>query len=150
MRAIVLTNSWLSGLQKGLQAGHALVEMSLESKNWGDFDNSRMNPLYKEWATEYKTLILLEGGSHQALVDFVEFLHSNEDEMSWEKFCFSSFSEDTESLNGSMTAVAMILSNEYEGYLEKYRQGNLATVWLQLTEWEKEFFAKLSGARLAS
>jgi hypothetical protein len=61
MRAIVLTNSWLSGLQKGLQAGHALVEMSLDAK---------YHNLYRDWASGHKTLIVLEGGSHLNLSNY--------------------------------------------------------------------------------
>jgi hypothetical protein len=63
---------------------------------------------------------------------------------------FSYFYEDMESLNGSMTAVAMVLSDKYEGYLEKFRQRDLAQVWLGLSTWEQEFFPKLASCRLAS
>ena len=135
MRAIVLTNSWLSGVQKGLQAGHALVEMSLTE-----------NFLYQEWAAWHKTLIVVEGGSHRDLEDFFLFLHKG-DEVD---YAFSSFSEDEESLNNATTAVAVILSNKYEDYLQNYRQRDLAGIWLQLTDWEKEFFQKLNLCRLAS
>lgn len=142
MKAIVLTNSWLSGVQKGLQAGHALVEMSLYSEK----DPSLPKSLYEEWARFHKTLIVLEGGSHRNLEDFFLFLHKG-DEVD---YTFSSFSEDEESLNCATTAVAVILSDKYEDYLQNYRQRDLAGIWLQLTDWEKEFFQRLNLCKLAS
>ena len=49
-----LVNYQLSGIQKGIQFGHAVVEYGLKYFN---------DPDYQEWANENKTFIILNGGT---------------------------------------------------------------------------------------
>jgi hypothetical protein len=53
-RMYVLVPYQLTGIQKGIQALHAVVEYQTMLGHY---------PIYKEWATEWKTVILLDGGT---------------------------------------------------------------------------------------
>ncbi len=53
-----LVNYQLSGIQKGIQFGHAVVEYS---RNRQGIKN--METLYNEWADNWKTFIILNGGT---------------------------------------------------------------------------------------
>lgn len=107
MRAYVLVHSALSGIQKGIQAGHALVEMGLKG-----------HPLYREWAEKHKTVIVLEGG-FQADLEQAEAVLMNVLEGSElsakQQLPWAAFREDQETLNGTLTAVAVILPEEIYG-----------------------------------
>ena len=54
LRAYFLCGYWMSGIQKGIQAGHSLVEYQLKYPNCEK---------YLEWAQNHKTMILLCGGT---------------------------------------------------------------------------------------
>lgn len=146
MRAISLTNSWLSGIQKGLQTGHSLVELSQLVKN---YNSDHPQNLFDTWANDHKTLIVLDGGSHQDLWEFYDFLFMNRHEFD-ENLIFAHFAEDEESLNGAMTAVVMVLSDKYEAVLEKYRAREIDHRSGLFSEEELELFERLSSYRLAS
>jgi len=66
----------LSPIQQGIQFGHAVVEYSQEH-SW--------DPLYQDWAKNWKTFIILNGGTtnnnplkHGTINKHVEFLHEND------------------------------------------------------------------------
>lgn len=57
----------LSGIQKGIQYGHAVVEYGLQMSNLeasssGQEDDFLVNR-YKDWANKWKTFIILNGGT---------------------------------------------------------------------------------------
>jgi|GEM_PF-5530143 len=102
MRAYVLVNSALSGIQKGLQAGHALVEMAMDART----KNAR-SAVFNEWAVSHKTMIVLEGGYHaglEAAKAALEAALGGKDELPW-----TAFYEDEETMNGMLTAVAVVV-----------------------------------------
>lgn len=49
---------WMNGIQKSIQFGHAIVEYSLE----------HYNDLYKEFAKNHKTFIVLDGGTSNSVL----------------------------------------------------------------------------------
>jgi len=100
MRAYVLVHSALSGIQKGIQGGHALVEMGLKE-----------HPLFKEWAKKHKTVIFLEGGFQTDLEEAILVLEEHSGGLGeWPaRFPWAAFREDEETLYGALTAVAVIL-----------------------------------------
>jgi len=106
MRAYVLVHSALSGIQKGIQGGHALVEMGLKS-----------HPLYKEWAEGHKTVIFLEGGFQADLEQAEAVMKEHLDgRPEWpSRLPWAAFREDRETLNGALTAVAVILTEKIYG-----------------------------------
>ena len=109
----------LSGIQKGIQAGHAAVEYGLK---YGD------TKLYKEFAKHHKTFILLDGGGS---VDML----NREKELESHGVKFASFTEPD--LNDSISAIAFIVpekiynlgeddwvdytDSEYNRYLKSFR-----------------------------
>lgn len=146
MRAISLTNRWLSGIQKGLQTGHALVELSMLAR---EYEGKAAANLYETWATDHKTLIVLDGGSHQDLMDFYAFLVSIRHSIG-NDLIYSYFKEDADSLSCAMTSVVVVISDRYEIFLDAFRRKDLLPIWSQLNEDEQELFQRLSKFRLAS
>lgn len=94
LRMYVLTNRYLSGIQQGIQALHAAIEMA---------QSELRHDIFKEWAWHHKTVIVLEGGNSRALEEFA-VIAAGQSRWGW-----SQFREDEESLNGAITAVAMVL-----------------------------------------
>lgn len=58
LRMYGLVNYQLSGIQKGIQFGHAVVEYSRNCKGI-----KNMEALYEDWADNWKTFIILNGGT---------------------------------------------------------------------------------------
>lgn len=113
MRAYFFANSWLSGIQKGLQAAHVVAEMANSASTVASWpreaqdtepERTAASDDYFDWATSHKTILVLEGGSHDDLKEICALLDTKDNPFSW-----TSFSEDEESLNGAMTCVGIIL-----------------------------------------
>jgi hypothetical protein len=105
MRFYAFCNYYLSSLQQGLQAAHVLTEMSMKARlkggqYWQQYDN---------WASDHKTIILLNGGNDKDLRELLTFFNTPN------PYLYASFCEDQQSLNGAMTCVGIILpENIYE------------------------------------
>lgn len=105
MRFYAFCNYYLSSLQQGLQAAHVLTEMSMKARlkggqYWRHYDN---------WASDHKTIILLNGGNDKDLRELLTFFNMSN------PYLYGSFCEDQQSLNGAMTCVGIILpENIYE------------------------------------
>ena len=115
MRAYFFVNSALSGIQKGLQMGHCVAEMSQAHTNHDVYED---HPDYLEWASEHKTVVLLEGGFHANLKEIEAFFEPVMYEGEWPEgfeppgqnpYLWASFTEDEETMNGMMTCVGIIL-----------------------------------------
>jgi hypothetical protein len=87
----------LSGIQKGIQAGHAAVEYGLK---YGD------TSLYKDFANHHKTFILLDGGGSNDMIE-------REHELLNFGIKFAAFKEPD--LNYSTSAIAFIVPEEIYG-----------------------------------
>jgi len=90
-RMYCLSERHLSGIQKTIQATHAIVEYSLA---YGD------SPEYKKWASEDKTIIVLDGGIYTDMLMVVDFL--NEKHMN-----FATFKEPD--MGWMMTSIALLV-----------------------------------------
>lgn len=122
MRAYFFVNSALSGIQKGIQVAHCLAEMANKAaivESWpreaqdADPEATQKYLAYVDWFTDYKTIIVLEGGFHQNLKEIryafemgFDFKVTGTRES---PFPWASFSEDEETMNGMMTCVGIIL-----------------------------------------
>jgi hypothetical protein len=93
----------LSGIQKGIQAGHAALEYANTFKD---------DPIYNEFIKDHKTFILLDGGGSGDMLDrALEVQNLN---IQYEAF----FEPD---LNGSMSAIAFILKeSQYDCKLDEW------------------------------
>lgn len=112
MRAYFFTNTWLSGIQKGLQVAHCVAEMSQKAPGKPG-DNE-----FIDWIDNHKTIIILDGGSHADLVDIKKLFEDENNFYPW-----ASFSEDDESLNGAMTSVGIVLPEEVYDFAKNLREG---------------------------
>ena len=81
----------LSGIQKGIQAGHAALEYNLQ---YGD------NELYREFVERHKTFILLDGGGSEDMINRANELHDF-------GIDYAGFNEPD--LNYSLSAIAFIV-----------------------------------------
>jgi len=61
LRMYGLTPYQLSGIQIGIQFGHAVVEYGQKMKYIGEHNQS-LNTQYNDWADNWKTFIILNGG----------------------------------------------------------------------------------------
>lgn len=97
----------LSGIQKGIQSAHAIVEYSnLYDKNTD----------YKQWATKDKTLILLEANTSEQLNTLYSELNNIK--------CNVSFFNEPD-MNGLITAIAFLLDDRVwnsEKYIIAYKR----------------------------
>lgn len=92
LRLYSFAHSFLSDLQKGLQTAHLVAELSKTNSQ-----------LYWEWAQLDKTIIILDGGNTEQILEVYRKL-----------CCFNTphpkaiFREDVKSLNGSVTCCGVI------------------------------------------
>jgi len=157
MRAYFLCNSWLSGIQKGIQGTHALTE--LVNLHGG---GAVFQAIFDEWATDHKTIIMLEGGNQDNLESWLRFLNTQDTKLPEAlkpllhqsyTLPYSHFREDKESLNECMTAIVILVSSKLCSAIDDYRtpdsESESIGSWLRLTAWEREFVETISKCRLA-
>lgn len=107
MRAYFWGNYYLSQIQQGIQALHCVVDIQYKYK----YESSTIPVMINDWATNHKTVILLNGGNQKGLMDIHNFLATNENPYPYGYFC-----EDEMSLNDCLTCVGIILPEKiYEG-----------------------------------
>lgn len=129
-RAYFFVNMYLSSLQCGLQAGHAIAEMFTLYHNVKklneDWAITAANTLYN-WAEYHKTIIILNGGNHEDLGQ----LYSNIGYIAASlKLPYINFHEDENSLNGAATCVGIILPNSiYELKKQKVSAATNDEIW---------------------
>lgn len=100
--------NYLKHIQHGIQSFHALHEMY---DKYMTMQHDRLD-IVKEWAKYYKTVIVLDGGDHQDLQEIADFLRNNDTALG---LPHSRFHEDVRSLNGSLTAVGIVVpANIYD------------------------------------
>jgi hypothetical protein len=120
----------LSGIQKGIQAGHAALEY------YQKFGNIKK---YQDFITNHKTFILLDGGGSNDMIERMKEL----DEMEVD---YATFIEPD--LNNSLSAIAFIVPEEIYGmdkaFIEYSEQNP------NFMNFDTEFAKYLKGFRLAS
>ena len=84
----------LSGIQAGIQAGHAWVEYGVKTK-----DVKR----YEEWAENHKTVIVLDGGTTNTMKEHIKMLNKLDIE------CVEFHEPD---LGGVVTAFSFLLDSD--------------------------------------
>ena len=149
MRAYFFANSWLSGIQKGLQSAHVVAEMA-SSLTAADIDLESSD--FLDWMRDHKTIVILDGGSHNDLRTLAAVFNDKDNPFVWD--CFS---EDEESLNGAMTCVGIILPERIYETAKILREGPpydsdkfAGGFWTEdFTEWEAELIKLLNSCPLA-
>ncbi len=145
-RAYYFGNMYLSSIQQGIQALHCTSEMYLR---YDPRNPSAQGAGLRLWGENDKTVVLLNGGDHSALIKIQEYLDSVDNPYAWADWC-----EGDPDLNGAMTCVGIILPPRiFESAKEmrrppRYRDNSL--VAKDLTPWETGFIGILNECRLAS
>lgn len=98
-------NYYLSSLQQGLQAGHAITELFVNHK----VTSSKYKQV-QEWGANHKTMVLLKGGNSADLANLYEFFQDLEKQGM--PYPFTKFHEDEVSLGGALTYVGAVFPNE--------------------------------------
>jgi hypothetical protein len=127
MRAYYFVNWYLSSIQQSVQALHATSEMFVK---YGPFEGRKHSMQYKmliEWAKSHKTVILLNGGHNEDILNLYNFLYTKGHSYPW-----SEFYESEESLGGIMTAIGIILPERIYGTSEILRDVSLTADALNL------------------
>jgi hypothetical protein len=120
-KVYVFTHAWLSPLQKGIQAAHAVAELVAIG-----------TPDTKDWVKYDKTLILLDGGNSdtmkvtnfEAAAERVGYYEKEPDR--WTRkppFNNACFYEDDSSMEGMLTAVAVLMPDKYVAHIAESREG---------------------------
>ena len=115
-----------------------------------------------DWATQHKTVVLLNGGNQQSLQDLHAFLDDKAN-----PYPYGQFKEDNQSLNECLTCVGIILPEKiYEGAIHlRDRRTKVQSVGLGIniiisfngkqandhdyTDWEIELMTRMNEYRLA-
>lgn len=99
MRAYFFGNMYLSSIQQGIQAAHCLAEI---------YETTRMDQdktlMVKDWATNHKTMILLNAGYSEEIRSIYQFLFYKDN-----PYPFARFRESTEALDNALTCAGIIL-----------------------------------------
>ena len=116
-RLYSFVNYYLSQIQQGIQTAHIVSELMSEAST--SVKSISSNPLVQEiefdkadimvheWADSHKTIIVCNGGNRDGLVEVVALFNDNENRFPW-----TTFHEDEQSLSGALTAVGIVLPEE--------------------------------------
>ena len=100
--------------------------------------------MIRDWAKDHKTMVLLNGGHSNDLVEFYMFLDVLKDELPFAVFC-------EEGVGGAMTSVGLILPDYIYKAIPAVIEGKAMydEYYLAMTEPEKELAIRLAKMRLA-
>lgn len=138
-------NYYMSSLQQGLQAGHAITELFVN--NPVDSDKyAQVN----QWGKADKTMVLLKGGNSADLAQLFEFFQ--EQEKLGMPFAYTKFHEDEVSLGGALTYVGIILPNEIYDFSSQLRSRiiDIETLNATLPSWKVNLIERLNCYGLAN
>ena len=150
MRLYTFGNYYLSSIQQGIQAGHAAVEL------FNKYENSEQLNTVKDWAKNHKTMVCLNGGNNTALKEIRDLFENETNPYPW-----TSFYEDNDSLNGTLTCVAIVLPEITYDIASKIRSRELQIVdnniivdkedlyYGELTDFQMNLIQKLNSCGLA-
>lgn len=115
MRCYHLNNFYMGGIHAGIQSAHAQHELAM--KYLGEYiaKSPHFEPAkkaYIDWATNYKTIIVLNAGMQSDLKEWVALMQSN----SMHDFAWAPFYESDEAINGALTNMALVLPERIYGY----------------------------------
>ncbi len=106
-RCYHLNNTYLAGIHSGIQSAHAQHELAMKYLGGAMAKSPYFAPAkegYVEWATNHKTIIVLNGGMQSNLQEWEAMLASVSHPYAW-----ASFREEEAALNGTLTNIALVL-----------------------------------------
>lgn len=145
-RCYTFTHFMLSSIQQGIQSGHAAME--LVNKYYDPeviYEQDEYNfEIVLDWIRDNKTIVCLNGGNSESMIELVQFLNTYKNPFPW-----VTFHEDENSLEGILTSIAIILPDRiYNTDLEElYSMASFVPG--QFTEWEWELVNRVKSMSLA-
>lgn len=109
MRCYHFQNMYLSGIHAGIQTAHTQHELAMRYRP--GHSSPELIKKYTNWAQNYKTIVVLNGGMANKLSDLELFLESPENTYPW-----ASFHESEEALNGCITNIGIVLPESFYNY----------------------------------
>lgn len=100
MRAYFFGNMYLSSIQQGIQALHVVSEMFVK---YSDPNKPNYHPVH-EWATDHKTVVLLNAGYGSELYKLYGLFDDSNNPYPW-----AHFHESEDALDNAFTSIGIIL-----------------------------------------
>jgi len=123
MRAYFFGNMYLSSIQQGIQSLHATSEKFV--KYYGCAGNA--NKALMDWATNHKTVCLMNGGFNSSIRELMNFFDSDQNPFPW-----AEFHEEEDSLDGALTCVGIVLPEKIYDTAKLIREGDSASILEQI------------------
>ena len=146
LRCYTFTLAQLNTMQQGIQAAHAVVEMGNNAyKKMMRYGEPYDFRIYHDWATNWKTMVCLNGGDAEALKALEDFFYDPQNDFPW-----APFYEDASFYN-ALTSIAIILPENIFGTSENMRKlkPGEQIPRFAFTKWEYELIERLAAARRA-
>lgn len=125
LRLYTFVNLYLSQIQQGIQSAHIVSELMANA--YVKCNTISTDPLVQEieydkedimvleWAEDHKTIIVCNGGNADSLIEMITIFAQEDNPYPWTRF-----HEDMRSLQGTLTAVGIVLPEEiYDAYYDK-------------------------------
>ena len=155
MRFYAFGNYYLSSLQQGLQAGHCIGDLSVQSVNLETKTITEKGMIYFTWANLHKVMVLLKGGNSQSLAEIYQRFQKFEQEGM--HLPYVKFHEDEQSLGGALTDVGIIVEAKYYETAYALRNQPNPLVFVNdlidnqgCKQWEVELITELNKYPLAN
>jgi len=116
MRAYYWGNMYLSSIQQGIQALHCTSEMYLKYNHLNEGESDQYCDLH-EWGQDHKTVIILNGGESEGLIDVATQFDVPENPYPW-----STWSESVTALNNTLTCVGIVVDEKIVDAIHEMRQ----------------------------
>ena len=152
MRLYTFGNVYLSSAQQGIQAAHVVAELFVKYQvpPYPALPSESPAAVLYDWATHHKTMICLNGGNHQGLIEtsdkFAELALKLE-------LPYARFFEDEQSLGGILTCYGVVVPTKVYELAAELRKPNDVMMFSssiqQATPTELELAARLNQYSLA-
>lgn len=119
MRFYSFSNMYLSSLQVGLQSAHVVARMFIKYDATANFeiDSESKAAILNNWAVNYETMILLNGGYSSAIHDLITFFNDPLNDYPW-----APFYESDAALDGALTSIGIILPEKIYAMSKFFRE----------------------------
>lgn len=113
MRGYFLTNMYISPIQHGIQAAHCIHDMFVDYDVF--VDSHPVRTMLYEWASDHKTMIILNGGTGDMMREAIDVFNSGS--LNGQKYPWGTFNEP--SIDNALTCVGIVVPESiYNMYFE--------------------------------
>lgn len=112
MKLYALTNMYCDGIHAGIQCQHSTVELLRKYTN-DTSSRSKLDGMVEDWADHHKTTVLIQGGNHQGMKEWLADLEH------WDGVPFAEFYES--GMNYCLSSISLVCSTEMVEDMADYR-----------------------------